>query len=258
MDRIVVFAKQWEFPYRDEGIFAFHEGSGVKQSTWMGSKLLRNEYEEGDYEFDNLYEPDRMDDVDIDDEDPPYDSSSTYEYSDYEVDPEAVGDAAQAFDEQMDGDIHSDLAERAVFDQLEAPTHDLEDGTYQQDENDYISPEPTICEEPLNPGVHEQAFDGHGASSQSCSTSALAGDATEAPASYAPPHTVDEGEGEGEVDMEAIDLEEDVDQSQSRSTQDQVQSVTGPLLLESNEQEYYVVSMIFRKRLTDVLTLRGL
>ncbi len=237
MDRIVAFAKEWEFPYRDEGIFAFHEESGVKTSTWMGSKLLRNEHDNGDYEFDDLYEPE-MDDIEVDDEDPAYDSISTYEYSDYAVDA-------------------ADAADTEALNALETSLEVLGEEDSERAEHSYISPEPSVLEEATSPASLEQPPIEQDASSETSSVFSDAEDTTEAPAFYAPPHIIDEDEND-DVEDRSTESEDEAEMSQSQSSPAQAQASTGPLLLESNEQGYYVVSMIFRKRLTDVLTLRGL
>lgn len=247
MDRIVTFAKQWQFPLENEGVLTWHQASGVKTSKWTGSKLLRGENDDNDlalygerpdggFGFDDVdmdYQPDIGDDGD----DVGYDSDPTYEYSDWEAEMEEVGE----------------LAEGGVV--YEIQNNRLDDPEWNALQAEQMN-NPRSQEQVSNHGGHvnspsafsdmEQAVCNRNESLQEVATSAEADAVTESIA-YEPPNMIDGDTDAMETQPTNVTLEETLDDLSQPQLPVAVETVVPLLALESNEQEYYVVSMTWRK-----------
>jgi hypothetical protein len=213
MDPIVTFAKQWQFPLMREGVLEWDEASGVRQSTWTGSKLLRGELDESMFDFheDNL---DSMSDADHESrpDSPDYDTGSTYEFSDWEDEPPSLAEQGYASADMM-GHGYS-----ATASQLREAGSDAEHTSDQQDPV-------TELNNPINqPEVtpDEQEMTG--------------------PVLYEPPQIIDVDDNHGIEDEWPTITDAAADIMQDP------QSAFPLLALESNVQDYYVVSLSWRKR----------
>jgi hypothetical protein len=213
MDPIVAFAKQWEFPLIRRGVLVWDEASGIRESTWTGSKLLRGEFNESVSEF---YEDDPDNVSYADDESrpdsPTYETGSTYEFSDWEDDPPSFAEQ-----EDLSADIMSP-AYPAAASQL----HDGgSDGEHTLDQQD------TASEHDDWTNRREAA-----ANNQEINGSVI----------YEPPQIIDAD------DTHAIEDQLSAGADPAANDGQDPQATVPLLALESNVQEYYVVSMIWRKR----------
>lgn len=195
LDPIITFAKRWEFPLMGNGVLGWDKGSGLREYTWTGSKLLRGELDEPIFDlFENTPENMSEGDHDFGTDSPAYESGSTYEYSDW-------GDEPSSFAEQ-EGNALTNVA---------GPSHAASALQRHDDEDNSSHPAPEALsngQEPTQPVI------------------------------YAPPQILD-----------ADDAQEVEDQASASFEQAEAVQPAIPLLaLESNVQDYYVVSMIWRKR----------
>jgi hypothetical protein len=216
MDPIVTFAKQWQFPLMREGVLEWDEASRVRQSTWTGSKLLRGELDESMFGFyeDNLDSLDSIRDADHGSrpDSPDYDTGSTYEFSDWEDAPSSLVEQ-----EYSSADIvgHS---YSATTSQLRQAGSDAEQTSVQQEPMTELS-------SPTNPTemiADEQEMTG--------------------PVLYEPPQIFDADDNPGIEDELPTIADAAADNMQD------LQPSLPLLALESNVQDYYVVSLIWRKR----------
>jgi hypothetical protein len=195
LDPIITFAKRWEFPLMGNGVLGWDKGSGLREYTWTGSKLLRGELDEPIFDlFEDTPENMSEGDHDFGTDSPAYESGSTYEYSDW-------GDEPSSFAEQ-EGNALTNVA---------GPSHAASALQLHDDEDNSSHPAPEALsnsQEPTQPVI------------------------------YAPPQILD-----------ADDAQEVEDQASASFEQAEAVQPAIPLLaLESNVQDYYVVSMIWRKR----------
>lgn len=213
MDPIVAFAKQWQFPLMKGGVLEWDEASGIRESTWTGSKLLRSRFDESMFNFDED-NPDNMSYA-IQESRPDssaYGTGSTYEYSDWEDDPPSFAEQGDGLADNMEH-THSTTA----FQRGEASSHtehNLDEQDVASERDDWIDqPEATANEQHLTETIV-----------------------------YEPPQIIDLDDDDGIGD----ELPAHADLS-AHDAQDP--PATAPLLaLESNVQDYYVVSMIWRRR----------
>ena len=213
MDSIVSFAKQWKFPLMRDGFLEWDEASGLKESTWTGSKLLRGELDEPIFDFyedipDNMSEANHEPRLDS----PAYETGSTYEYSDWEEEPPSFAEQEEALAEII---WHANLP-------AASPLH-------------------TSCSDMEHPLEQQEAAREDRAQTDLPEAAADDRDMT-GTVIYEPPQIID-----------AVDTHEIDEQSPARAEapadgrQDHEPAL--PLLaLESNVQDYHVVSMMWRKR----------
>ena len=191
MDPIVAFAKRWQFPLMGQGVLEWDQGSGIRESTWTGSRLLRGEDDESvpdDYadEADNFNEADD----EFGSDNIAYEAGYSHEYSD-------LGDGAPSLREQ-------DYALAREAEHVYAATvSEVEEGGSDTEHR----------------SNHCDSARGHEAAQMMA---------------------VDDAD---ELDDQSPGLAE----APGDARQDG-QPVLPLLALESNMQEYYVVSMIWRKR----------
>lgn len=195
LDPIIAFAKRWQFPLMGNGALEWDKGSGLREYTWTGSKLLRGELDELMFDIfedtpEIMSEGDRGSGTDS----PAYETGSTYEYSDW-------GDEPSSFAEQ----------EEDALTNIAGPSHAVSTLQLHDDEDDSSHPAPEALpngQEPTQSVI------------------------------YAPPQIFD-----------ADDAQEVEDQASASFEQAEAVQPAMPLLaLESNVQDYYVVSMVWRKR----------
>ena len=214
MDPIVKFAKRWQFPLMRKGVLEWDEASGIREYTWTGSKLLRGEFDRSmfgfyEHDIDDLNEADHESGSDI----LAYETASAYEYSDWEDNSPSFAD--QESSEVLPEDIEH--AHPAAASELEINDSDIEHSSNLYDvtrrQNDAVD-----------------------------SGDLVGGREMTGPVTYEAPQIID-----------AIDAYEIASQSpdDAQAPEDDghdEQPVLQLLALESNVQDYYVVSMIWRKR----------
>ena len=212
MDPIVKFAKRWQFPLMRKGVLEWDEASGIREYTWTGSKLLKGEFDESMFDFYE-HERDNLNEADHESGSDvlAYETASAYDYSDWE-------DNSPSFAEQQDV-LAEDMehAHPTAASELENDDSDTEHSSNNYDatreQNDTVDSEDLAGDqETTGPVTHEapQIID--------------AVDAYETASQS--PDNAETLEDDGHDERPTLQL----------------------LALESNMQDYYVVSMIWRKK----------